>query len=469
VPGGSPAATASFLYDGEGACVAQQTTVNGTTTTTRYLLGGLEELTTSGGTSTLTKYFSVSGVVSAVKVGTTLSYLVGDGLGSVSVALSSSGSATGQTLYYPYGEVRYSSGSMPTARGYTGQYQDATSGLDYYGARYYDPTLSQFTSADTVLDGLNRYAYVGGNPTTATDPTGHALWEGEHGGGGYGPIVYTPAQTKEAGGGGGGGGGVIEALFAGLMAAASATAAAAWAVVNSFGPQPATALPAWYGHSDTLSDRDAIQAARHSLTHVATPWEGLDQDYIREQIYEHRHQQHTTPHHPHQPHQPGPQPQPGGCGSFGEGPPTPGAGGTCGCDDGNGGEGPEKWIKLYHASTSQGAWDILEHEVRPVGQWEGSFVTTTDPYAAQGIASSRATEFGGGKGAIISIMLPSSLIDELAAEGEGTLEISTWLNGAADQYIFKPPSFARLNRYGWTLESTNDTALQSWYNQQIGC
>src|SRR6185312_1759997 len=50
---------------------------------------------------------------------------------------------------------------------------DSASGLDYYGARYYDPTLGQFTSADTVSDGLNLYAYVNGNPETFTDPSGH--------------------------------------------------------------------------------------------------------------------------------------------------------------------------------------------------------------------------------------------------------------------------------------------------------
>jgi len=139
VPGADPPASASERYAGEGVRVAQQAAVNGvTTTTTRYLLGGLEELTTSGGTSTLTKCLSVPGVVTAVKVGSTLSYLASDGLGSVSVALSSAGSTIGQQLYSPSGEVRYTSGSLPTTRGCTGQYQDATtSGLDYYGARYY--------------------------------------------------------------------------------------------------------------------------------------------------------------------------------------------------------------------------------------------------------------------------------------------------------------------------------------------
>src|SRR5579859_7925921 len=74
-------------------------------------------------------------------------------------------------LFAPYGGVRSSSGSMPTARGFTGQYGDAMTGLSYYGARHYDPVAGQFTTADFV-QGPNRYAYVLGNPTTHTDPTG---------------------------------------------------------------------------------------------------------------------------------------------------------------------------------------------------------------------------------------------------------------------------------------------------------
>jgi RHS repeat-associated protein len=105
-----------------------------------------------------------------------ISYLASDGLGSVSEALSASGTATGAVLYSPYGGVRYSSGTLPTSKGFTGQYSDASSsGLDYYGARYYDPALGQFVSADTVADGVNRYGYVTGNPETFTDPSGHKL------------------------------------------------------------------------------------------------------------------------------------------------------------------------------------------------------------------------------------------------------------------------------------------------------
>ncbi|HEU0025517.1 MAG TPA: RHS repeat-associated core domain-containing protein [Ktedonobacterales bacterium] len=71
--------------------------------------------------------------------------------------------------------MRCSSGTMPTAKGFTGQRADAATGLDYYGARYYDAVAGQFTSADTVASGLSPYAYVKGNPETLTDPTGHRL------------------------------------------------------------------------------------------------------------------------------------------------------------------------------------------------------------------------------------------------------------------------------------------------------
>jgi RHS repeat-associated protein len=67
---------------------------------------------------------------------------------------------------------------MGTAKGYTGQYADAT-GLDYYNARYYDPIVGLFVSADTVQgneQGMDPYAYAMGNPETMNDPTGHFGW-----------------------------------------------------------------------------------------------------------------------------------------------------------------------------------------------------------------------------------------------------------------------------------------------------
>ncbi|HEX8996611.1 MAG TPA: RHS repeat-associated core domain-containing protein [Ktedonobacterales bacterium] len=91
--------------------------------------------------------------------------------------MNASGTVSASQLYGPYGAVRYQNGTLPTDYAFTHQRADATSGLDYYNARYYDPLAGQFTSADTAsAGGLNRYGYVGGNPETKSDPTGHCPW-----------------------------------------------------------------------------------------------------------------------------------------------------------------------------------------------------------------------------------------------------------------------------------------------------
>ena len=137
----------------------------------------------SGGATTLTKNYPTgvgTHLPQPIKVGTTLSYLATVGMDTVSAAVDSAGTVAAQQLYLAYGGSRYTSGTMPTSKGYTGQRADAATGLDYYGARYYDPVVGQFTSADDVLPGdgldpwgLSRYAYVEGNPISRNDPTGH--------------------------------------------------------------------------------------------------------------------------------------------------------------------------------------------------------------------------------------------------------------------------------------------------------
>ena len=179
----SPSSTATFLYDPQGNRVAQQSSSGGTTTTTVYT-DNVEEDATTGGTTTKTAYYYANGQRFAMSVNGTVSYLATDGLGSANTTLDANGNVTANVLYAPYGSIRYSSGTMPTDRGFTGQIADSTSGLDYYGARYYDPVAGQFASADTVIPGngldiwgLSRYAYVEGNPVNRVDPTGHCTTE----------------------------------------------------------------------------------------------------------------------------------------------------------------------------------------------------------------------------------------------------------------------------------------------------
>ncbi|HNF17426.1 MAG TPA: RHS repeat-associated core domain-containing protein, partial [Leptospiraceae bacterium] len=83
-------------------------------------------------------------------------------------------------IYNPYGDINtdYSKGPDIVRRKYTGQELDNESGLYYYNARYYDPALGRFITADSIgnvggPNGDNRYMYVSGNPMKFNDPDGH--------------------------------------------------------------------------------------------------------------------------------------------------------------------------------------------------------------------------------------------------------------------------------------------------------
>ncbi|TLY46761.1 MAG: RHS repeat-associated core domain-containing protein, partial [Gammaproteobacteria bacterium] len=99
-------------------------------------------------------------------------YFLTDVLGST-LALTDTSRAIQQTYAYePYGEVT-STGSSNNPYQYTGRENDGT-GLYYYRARYYSPSMKRFISEDPIGlgGGANSYAYVHGSPTNKRDPSG---------------------------------------------------------------------------------------------------------------------------------------------------------------------------------------------------------------------------------------------------------------------------------------------------------
>jgi RHS repeat-associated protein len=66
---------------------------------------------------------------------------------------------------------------------YTGKERDTESGLDNFGPRYYASSMGRFMSPDDVgghledPQTLNLYSYVGNNPLSRTDPSGHDFWQ----------------------------------------------------------------------------------------------------------------------------------------------------------------------------------------------------------------------------------------------------------------------------------------------------
>ena len=124
----SPTQTVNYLYDGSGTRVAMQSTVNGTTTLTSYI-GSIEEVQTSGSSTQTTTYYSVGGKRVAADVNGTFYYFGYDALGSQVAVLNATGSLVGAQLYGPYGASRYSTGTVPTSIGFTGQRADQCDGV----------------------------------------------------------------------------------------------------------------------------------------------------------------------------------------------------------------------------------------------------------------------------------------------------------------------------------------------------
>ena len=56
-----------------------------------------------------------------MRINSTLYYTFKDHLGSASVTTDASGVTVGKERYYPYGETRFTTGSMYTDKLYTGQ------------------------------------------------------------------------------------------------------------------------------------------------------------------------------------------------------------------------------------------------------------------------------------------------------------------------------------------------------------
>lgn len=94
---------------------------------------------------------------------------------SSSVALAEpGGNVQTEYNYEPFGRTSVS-GITTNPFQYTGRENDRT-GLYYYRARYYSPSLARFLSEDPLRQGLNYYAYVGNDPINRIDPLGSTIF-----------------------------------------------------------------------------------------------------------------------------------------------------------------------------------------------------------------------------------------------------------------------------------------------------
>ena len=175
VPKASAKIIAQYAYDGDGGRVKKTVGSN----VTRYV-GSLYEETNG----IKTRHIFVGDLKVASITSAQQMYYLPDHLGGTNVLTDKTGVKKEVMEYEPFGTFsrhdKYGTGAEVAQFYFTGQKFDEESGLYYYNARYYDPGLGRFITADTIVQDpegnpqtFNRYSYTGNNPVNYTDPTGH--------------------------------------------------------------------------------------------------------------------------------------------------------------------------------------------------------------------------------------------------------------------------------------------------------
>jgi RHS repeat-associated protein len=130
---------------------------------------------------------SLAGAALAIAVpasaGETVTHIHNDPFGTPVMATDAAGNVVWKETYRPYGsKLNNQPASAGNRIGFTGKPFDASTGLSYMGARYYDPVLGRFMGVDPAppslgnVHSLNRYAYGNNNPYRYVDPDGHLPW-----------------------------------------------------------------------------------------------------------------------------------------------------------------------------------------------------------------------------------------------------------------------------------------------------
>lgn len=190
--------TAHYSYDGGGQRVRKRRSFPGGRVTERLYLGGFEIYREYlGGTLRLERHSlhvmddasriamietkTVDGGTAVAAPQPLTRYQIGNHLGSSMAELDETGALISHEEYHPYGTTACvavtSAREVPARRyRYTGKERDEETGFTYHGARYYAPWLARWTAADPggMIDGVNWYAYVRGNPVGKVDPSGRS-------------------------------------------------------------------------------------------------------------------------------------------------------------------------------------------------------------------------------------------------------------------------------------------------------
>jgi RHS repeat-associated protein len=114
--------------------------------------------------------------VCAIGISGAHAYYFADGNGNVTALIDTNQLVAAKYLYDPFGTILSMSGQFADSNHYrfSSKERDPSSGMYYYGYRFYDPELQRWTSRDALgeLGGVNVYEFCVNSPVSAIDPVG---------------------------------------------------------------------------------------------------------------------------------------------------------------------------------------------------------------------------------------------------------------------------------------------------------
>ncbi|MCQ4087558.1 RHS repeat-associated core domain-containing protein [Saccharibacillus sp. JS10] len=195
----------SYKYNGDGLMTERSMTKDGQSTTTRYYYDGAniiaEGTVAADGTVTFkARYVRGAQLIYREDANHEKAYYQHNGHGDVTGLVKADGTVLNRYTYDIWGNPLTSDVQVENVFGYSGEYWDEDTGLQYLRSRWYDPSIGRFIQEDTFEGYVNRpsslnpYTYVENNPLVRIDPSGHD-WNRSAGSGGGGARM-TPSSPS---------------------------------------------------------------------------------------------------------------------------------------------------------------------------------------------------------------------------------------------------------------------------------
>jgi RHS repeat-associated protein len=171
----SVVSSVSFEYDASGLRVQKKASFNNSIYFGKYWQVDEKPIAQN------TKFVYAGGRLIAKRTGNEKLWYHEDQVDTIRVMTDAQGKVARRYEYSAFGELIKTEGAAPDPKGFAGHDLDLETNLIYARARYYDPKIGRFISADPLLPNdeddpqeLNRYSYGLNDPISNNDPTGLA-------------------------------------------------------------------------------------------------------------------------------------------------------------------------------------------------------------------------------------------------------------------------------------------------------